>query len=134
MKLVFIIFGLIILASFITGVVLTIREKKKNKIDNLTDDPRILFSVDEDKAVIVKDGVVQTTEKEETDRFTIASSEVEADSDDRFMVSSPPVTEEKLVTEEHKITGENNVVTEDKHEKAKSQTRFICNFDDEEII
>lgn len=128
MKLVFAIFGLIILASFITGVILTIREKKKNKTDNLTDDPKILFSVDEDKVVIDRDDVVQTPENKESDRFEFASSDVVADSDDRFVVSSPNVSEE------NKITEENNDDSEDKKELAKSQTRFICNFEDEEII
>lgn len=134
MKLVFIIFVLIILASFITGVILTIREKKKNKTDKLTDDPRILFSVDDDKAVIIRDKMVETPENKESDRFEIASSDVVADSDDRFVVGSPDVTEDNVINEENKITEENNDDSEDKQEIAKSQTRFICNFDDEEII
>ncbi len=53
MKLVIIIFVIIILISFITGIILSIRENKKTNLGSLTDDPRILFSVDEDKAVII---------------------------------------------------------------------------------
>lgn len=44
MQLVFIIFGVIIVLSFVTGIILTIREKKKNPNESLTDDPKVLFS------------------------------------------------------------------------------------------
>lgn len=42
-KNVFIILGVIIIGSFIMGVVLTILEKKKQNSEVLTDDPKVLF-------------------------------------------------------------------------------------------
>lgn len=50
MRLVFIVFGVIIVLSLITGIILTIREKKKNSKDLLTDDPKMLFSDGDSKA------------------------------------------------------------------------------------
>ena len=50
MRLVFSVFGVIIVLSLITGIILTIREKKKNSKDLLTDDPKMLFSDGDSKA------------------------------------------------------------------------------------
>lgn len=43
MKNIFIFLGFIIVGSFITGIVLTVNEKKRKKSEVLTDDPKILF-------------------------------------------------------------------------------------------
>ena len=74
MQIVFIIFGVIIVLSFITGVILTMKEKKKNVGQVLTDDPKILFDdckdgnsdfkqeeLVSDNSLVVEDGVSEAT-------------------------------------------------------------------------
>lgn len=74
MQIVFIIFGVIIVLSFITGVILTMKEKKKNVGQVLTDDPKILFDdckdgnsdfkqeeLVSDNSLVVEAGVTEAT-------------------------------------------------------------------------
>lgn len=156
MQLVFIIFGAIIVISFITGIILTFKEKKKKATETLTDDPRILFSVDEDKAIIAKamqntdniasNEVVEVTSSSEPSKEEKGDTVVEEISDSegfdlptnhdynshKYVVHPvPTVPENKNVV----ASNNNDVPVTTERENKQEEARFISyNFDSVEDI
>lgn len=125
MQLVFIIFGIIIVLSFITGIILTIREKKKNSVGSLTDDPKMLFSdevvkTSSSNVISVENDSVKETKVEpviekisdsegfdlptnhdyNSHKFVVSSTQESKDvsKDISAKVSEPPVVEPKNTT------------------------------------
>lgn len=108
MQIVFIIFGLIIVLSFITGVILTMKEKKKNAGQVLTDDPKILFDIPNDETSVIKkdvsdtSSVVDTNVLDEATEVTPVVSNTEVipttnDSNSKFVFQPLPVVETQPV-------------------------------------
>lgn len=121
MLIVFIIFGLIILVSFITGIVLTLHENK-NKL-SLTDDPKVLFEED-------KKDVIPVEEFVKKDDIVEVSEQVNNINQEQFVLETP-VLENVL---------ENDAVNFNSKEENKEndlEPRFVCcniDLEQEEII
>lgn len=136
MQLVFIIFGVIIVLSFVTGIILTIREKKKNSNGSLTDDPKVLFSDDNSKVSSSSSSVsITATDDKETKNEPVLEKISDSEGFDlptnhdynshKFVVSSIQENNEIPVASPPKI--EEMPVIEN-----KNTARFIYN--EEEII
>lgn len=136
MQLVFIIFGVIIVLSFVTGIILTIREKKKNSNGSLTDDPKVLFSDDNSKASSSSSSIsIAATDDKETKNEPVLEKISDSEGFDlptnhdynshKFVVSSIQENNEIPVAFPPKI--EEMPVIEN-----KNTARFIYN--EEEII
>lgn len=114
MQIVFIIFGLIIVLSFITGVILTVKEKRKTAHQVLTDDPKILFDIPNDEASDTKqEGIVSNTGSVDTsvsnEVVEVSNTEVipTIDNDNSKFVFQPlPVVETQPVN----VPVTNNIV------------------------
>lgn len=133
MQLVFIIFGIIIVLSFITGIVLTIREKKKNSVGSLTDDPKMLFS----------DDIVKTSSSNviSVENDSVKETKVEpviekiSDSEGFDLPTNHDYNSHKFgvsFTQENKESTSSPELSEPPVIEPKSTTRFIYN--EEEII
>ena len=136
MRLVFIIFGVIIVLSLITGIILTIREKKKNSKDSLTDDPKMLFSDGDSKASSSSVGasVESTTAKEIKSEPAV---EKISDSEGFDLPTNHDYNSHKFVVNSIQEKREIPVVSPPEIEEApvienKNTARFIYN--EEEII
>lgn len=121
MLIVFIIFGLIILVSFITGVVLTVYENKNNV--SLTDDPKTLFEED-------KKDIVPIEEPVKKDDIVVVSEQVNNINPEPFVLETP-------VLETVQENGAVNFNSKEENKENVLEPRFVCcniDLEQEEII
>lgn len=120
MLIVFIIFGLIILVSFITGIVLTLHE---NKNMLLTDDPKILF--EEEKKDIIP--VEEFVKKDDT---VEVGEQVNNINQEQFVLETPVL---ENVPENDAV----NFNSKEGNKENELQPKFVCcnnDLEQEEII
>lgn len=130
-----IIVGIIIILSFITGIVLTVKENKSISKEVLTDDPKILFNDYESKVIDKVDENVQTNEIVNNEKQVMVEKVSDSEgfdlptnhdyNSDKFVVSSIK-NEEEVVNDAPPIIEENIVV------ENKNSSRFI--YTEEEVI